>query len=170
MIRFWLPGMKHRISVRRVLLAGAVVGAACGPTAPPAPLMPTQKGRLAALPAESGEFPSAAKTATDFLSRTRVRGLGEAQMGKVSIEIAQLAIECNEQSTHCYAAVGKSLDANQLLFAKIDRGPKPESCKVTVGLFDVDTGDWSRQASKIYDTEADAVYALREVIEEATRP
>jgi hypothetical protein len=132
-------------------------------------LPPTTQGRLAALPAESGQFPGAAKTATDLLGRARVKGLGEAQMSKVSLEVVQLAIECLEPTLDCYKEVGKSLEANQLLFARIE-ATQQNQCKVYVGLFDVDTGEWRRQATKVYDTEEDASYALREVVEEATRP
>lgn len=146
--------------------------AACGssPSGTEGSTLPqTTQGRLAALPAESGQFPNAAKTATDHLGRARVKGLGEAQMSKVSLEVVQLAIECLEPTLDCYKEVGRSLEANQLLFARIDATQKNQ-CRVYVGLFDVDTGEWRRQASKIYDTEEDAAYALREVVEEATRP
>jgi hypothetical protein len=122
------------------------------------------------LPADAAVYPEAARTTTELLSRQRVRGLDAPEVSSVSIEVAQLSIECVEPTPSCYAAVGKSLSANQLLFAQFDAGPQPEQVRVTVTLFDVDTGGLTKRARKLFDTEQDVVYGIREVVEEATRP
>jgi hypothetical protein len=124
----------------------------------------------AVLPAESDTFPIAARSTTERLRRARVRGLDEPQISKVSLEVVQLSIECVERTPACYQAVGKSLSANELLFAEIDDGPKKQSIKVTVTLFDVDTKQRKKAAIKVFATEEDVVWGVADVVAEATKP
>jgi hypothetical protein len=134
---------------------------------------PTNGGKRtwAVLPAESDAFPIAARAATERLRRARVRGMDEPQVSKVSLEVVQLSIECVERTPGCYERVGKSLvpPANELLFAEIDEGPKPESVKVTVTLFDVDSKQRKKAAIKVFASEEDVVWGVADVVAEATK-
>src|SRR4051812_4559267 len=85
-------------------------------TSPPPPVNPI---KLVVLLAESPAFPKAAQATNDSLIHAQVDGLGAAQVSKVSLEVAQLVIECVEPSVACYEAVGRSLSAKDLLFAQI---------------------------------------------------
>jgi hypothetical protein len=136
----------------------------------PEPVYSPEAHRLVALPAESAAYPSAAERATDFLRRTRVRGFDPPELSKVSLEVVQLSIECVEPTAACYTAVGRSLAANQLLFAQFEDGPEPEQVRVSITLFDVDGATMKKRARKVFDSEQDAVYGMREVVEEATKP
>jgi hypothetical protein len=150
---------------------GLVALVACGgPPAAQKPVVPRSTTTLVVLPAESAQFPDAASAATEFLRRARVKGLDEPAMSKVSLEVVQLSIECVEATITCYEAVGKSLAANALLFATIDPGPKPTQVRVTVSLFDVDHTGWKRRATKLFRSEHDAKFGIRDVVEEATKP
>ncbi len=145
--------------------------AACGsPSTGPTVVAPVALPKLAMLQTESLTFPETARAITDLLGRARVRGFSEAQISKVSLEVVQLSIECVDQTMACLQNVGRSLHANQMLFATIERGPKPESCRVTVSLFDVDAAAWKRRATKLFDTGEDASDGVHDVIDEATRP
>jgi hypothetical protein len=124
----------------------------------------------AVLPAESDAFPIAARAASERLRRARVRGMDEPQVSKVSLEVVQLSIECVERSPDCYQKVGKSLAANELLFAEIDEGPKKQSIKVTVTLFDVDAMKRKKAAIKVFASEEDVVWGVADVVAEATKP
>jgi len=132
---------------------------------------PTSDKRIwAVLPAESDAFPIAARSTTERLRRARVKGLEEPQISKVSLEVVQLSIECVERTPACYEAVGKSLAANELLFAEIDEGPKKQSIKVTVTLFDVDAKQRKKAAIKVFASEEDVVWGVADVVAEATKP
>src|SRR5262249_45178868 len=122
------------------------------------------------LPAESDAFPIAARAATERLRRARLRDYDEPQVSKVSLEVVQLSIECVERTPACYEAVGHSLSANELLFAEIDEGPKKQSVKVTVTLFDVDTKQRKKAAIKVFPSEEDVVWGVADVVAEATKP
>jgi hypothetical protein len=143
--------------------------AGCGSAPKPVPPAAGPKRTFTVLPAESDRFPVAAKVTTDRLQRARLKGIDEPQLSKVSLEVVQLAIECVEQSDDCYQAVGKELSADQLLFARIVPGPRPESVKVTITLFDVEAKQ-HRSVEKVFATEDDVTYTIGEVVAEATKP
>ena len=112
---------------------------ACGHARPEpiAPQSPRPAVQLAVLPAESDSFPSAARAVSSSLAIAKVKGTDETKVSKVSLEVAQLAVECVEPTGACYEAVGRSMSANRLLFARID-GATKRKLKVTVTLYDVD--------------------------------
>jgi hypothetical protein len=151
-------------------LMGGLIGCPPPSTAPVTPNTTDGKRIWAVLPAESDAFPIAARTTTERLRRARVRGLDEPQVSKVSLEVVQLSIECVERTPACYEAVGKSLAANELLFAEIDEGPKKQSIKVTVTLFDVDAKQRKKAAIKVFASEEDVVWGVADVVAEATKP
>lgn len=152
------------------LVIGTMAMMGCTHPKPDGPVYTTGMHRLIALPTDAAAYPAAAERATTFLQRTRVRGADPPELAKVSLEVVQLSIECVEPTAACYAAVGKSLSANQLLFAQLEPGEKDDEVRVSVSLFDVDRATMTRTARKVFDTEQDAVYGMRDVVEEATKP
>lgn len=162
-------GTVGRLTLTIGLLAG-VVGCPPPSAGPGTPATANGKRIWAVLPAESDAFPIAARSTTERLRRARVKGLDEPQVSKVSLEVVQLSIECVERSAACYEAVGKSLSANELLFAEIDEGPRKQSVKVTVTLFDVDTKQRKKAAIKVFASEEDVVWGVADVVAEATKP
>lgn len=122
---------------------------------------------LAVLPAESDKFPAAAKAITSALADATIPGVADKQVASVSLEVAQLSIECVEQTVVCYAKVGKSLSANRLLFAQIVAEDK-KRIRVTVTLFDVDARK-PRTAHRVFANEKEASAKMDELVREATR-
>ena len=133
-----------------------------------APVQPVAKTRLAVLPAESDTFPKAAAAVSQSLADASVAGIDDKQVSKVSLEVVQLSIECVDETTACYAAVGKSLHANKLLFAQLAADSK--QLKMTVTLFDVDASSTARTAEKVFANEAEASAGAASLVTEATRP
>jgi hypothetical protein len=134
------------------------------------PMKPRKRGapaiKLAVLPAESDRFPRAAQTVTEELRKASVSGVDRTEVSKVSLEVVQLSIECVEPTPSCYAAVGKSLDANRLLFAELSG--RKQRVKVKVTLFDVDAKS-PRIAQKTFRSEADVRAGVADLVAEATR-
>jgi len=123
---------------------------------------------MAVFPAESAEFPKTAKAMTSALSGTKVNGVEDTLVAKTSLGDAQLLIECNDPTPDCYSAVGKSLEADRLLFAIIAKEPK-KKLKISITLFDVAAHrDWGH-AEKVFATEAEAAAGLDGLIHEATK-
>lgn len=167
--------------VRIALVSVLVVFTACSHPRPaptparPPPVAPavvepsTQK--LVVMPTESAAFPKIARAATDSLSRAEVSP-GDPQLSKqlskVSIEVVQLSIECVDASVACYQAVGRTLSANNLLFARID-SVKRRHPKVTVMLFDVDLALLKAKVEKEFPTEAAATAGLDALVAEVTK-
>lgn len=140
-----------------------VVLAACAPVRKSGP---SGKVTLAVLPAESARFPNAAQAITESLSEASVQGVDDKQVASVSLEVAQLSIECVEDNVVCYAKVGQSLAADRLLFAQIEGAG--EKVEVTITLFDVDARK-PRSVRRVYASEAEASAKSRDLVSEAVR-
>jgi hypothetical protein len=155
--------------VKRYL--GLVLIAACGHAlSTPGVASVQAKVKLAVIPAESDQFPAAAKAASESMASAHVGGIDEMQISKVSLEVVQLSIECVDPTVACYQAIGRSLSANRLLFAQITAGDKPRQLRMTVTLFDVDTQLAKRTAEKVFASEDDATAGTAQLVAEATRP
>ena len=140
----------------------------------PSPPLPLAKRELAVIPAESDAFPQVARAVSTELAAAKVAGMDETRLSKVSLEVVQLAIECVEPTGTCYEAIGRSLAANRLLFARIDGAPGARRggkrpLKVTVTLFDVDAKSAARTAEREFASEADATAGAAALVEEVTR-
>ena len=169
--------MLHSASVTRVLPPWLAVVAALSALAitacHPVRKRGTGSGRgnggvtLAVLPAESDRFPGAAKAITESLEDAEVPGIDHREMASVSLEVAQLSIECIQRSSACYAKVGRSMSANRLLFAEIAAADK-KRLKVTVTLFDVDTRT-PRTVRRVFASEQEASAKIGDLVSEATR-
>lgn len=146
---------------------------ACGPAHPvpaaPTPPPPRPAIRLAVIPADSDAFPRAARAVSASLSSTRVAGVDATAVSSVSLEVVQLSIECVDPTDACYRAIGRSMSANRLLFARIDPGATRRQLRVTVTLYDVDAGSAKRTAAKLFSTEDQAVAGAAALVAEATR-
>ena len=144
---------------------------ACGPVRPapmaPAPVL-QPKLQLAVIPADSDAFPRAARALSAALAHAQIAGVDSTAVSKVSLEVVQLSIECVDPTDACYQAIGRSMAANRLLFARID-GAHRKQLHVTVTLFDVDARTARRTAEKLFATEDQAVDGAAALVAEATR-
>jgi hypothetical protein len=143
------------------LLAG--LASACATTTgpqtivalPPPPASAPAPVRLAWLPVETRASASLAGALNDRLARVSVDGVAEAFQAPVSMEMAQLAIECIEHTPACYAAVGRSIGGDRLLWAEVDRGARG-TVTVRVSLFDVGAGAIVKKAERAYPSASAA--------------
>ena len=125
--------------------------------------------KLAVIPAESDAFPRAANAVSESLSSAQVGGVDKTSVSKVSLEVVQLSIECVDPTDTCYQAIGRSMSANRLLFARIDAGAARRQLRVTVTLYDVDAKSAKRTAAKLFVNEDQAVAGVAALVAEATR-
>ena len=163
-----------RMSGRFGVISSAVISMmACGsarpvsvaPTTPP----PRPQVKLTVIPAESYAFPRAANAVSESLTTATVGGVDQTSVSKVSLEVVQLSIECVDPSDACYQAIGRSMSANQLLFARIDTVTARRQLRVTVTLYDVDAKSAKRTAEKLFVNEDQAVAGAAALVAEATR-
>jgi hypothetical protein len=69
----------------------------------------------------------------------------------VSMEMAQLAIECIERTPRCYRAVGRSVGADRLLWVDLVRGARRDvGVTLRVSLFDVAGGAVLTQEARAF--------------------
>jgi hypothetical protein len=108
--------------------------------------------RLAWLPLEPLLAADVVKTVNDRLGHLAVPGAARSYRAPVSMEVAQLALECIEPTANCYAAVGRSVGADRLLWAELGPGSESdESLRVAVVLFDVRGSAVLRRVEHTYD-------------------
>jgi hypothetical protein len=124
--------------------------------------------RLAVIPAESDAFPRVARALSTSLTDARIEGIDQTQVSRVSLEVVQLSVECVDATTTCYGAIGRSMAANRLLFARIDGGAKRQ-LKVTVTLFDVDASVELRSAERMFASEDEAAAGVAALVGEVAR-
>jgi hypothetical protein len=100
-----------------------------------------QPVRLAWLPVEGFADAQIAAALNQQLEMVRLADVDRHQRAPVSMEVAQLSIECIEPAPRCYIAVGKQLQVDRLLWAELARPNKRgPALKATVVLFDVARG------------------------------
>ena len=141
------------------LLGGLLLAlAGCGHTGPArtsgtaaAPQM-----RVAWLPLEPLVAPDVAKTVNDRLGRLAVPGTARSYRAPVSMEVAQLALECIEPTAECWSAVGRSVGADRILWAELGTMPaaddySPVSLRFAVVLFDVRGNAVLKRVEQTYD-------------------
>jgi hypothetical protein len=124
--------------------------------------------QLAVIPAESDAFPNAARAISRSLAAVKLPGVDETRVSKASLEVVQLSIECVDATAACYEAMGRSMSANRLLFARID-GAKRRKLKVTVTLYDVDAKTITRTRVREFATEDAATEGAAALVAEVTR-
>jgi hypothetical protein len=145
---------------------------ACGSPRPtPQAPAPAQRAavQLTVIPPDGDAFPRAAQAVKSSLAAARIAGVDHTAVSKVSLEVVQLSIECVDASDTCYQAIGKSMSANRLLFARIEGGASRKQLRVTVTLYDVDARSSKRSAEKLFASEDAAVDGAPALVAEVAR-
>jgi hypothetical protein len=139
-------------SYRALRVAGPVlllcVGA-CASTKPPparvAKQAPRPDQKLAWMPLDLLDAPAVAPAVNERMSHVKLPGMTAGVKAAVSMEVAQLAIECIQPTPTCYRAVGHSLGADRLMWAEIDPSAPEDKIRIIVVLFDVEAGTATRK-------------------------
>jgi hypothetical protein len=122
-----------------VLLAGA-----CASDPPPpvatAPKPPPPPQKLAWMPLDVLDAPAVANAVNERMGTVKPAGTSTKVKAAVSMEVAQLAIECIAPTPACYGAVGRSLGADRLMWAEVDPASEDDKIRLTVLVFDVQAG------------------------------
>ena len=163
---------------RKILLLGALFGAlhGCATKAPPKAAAvhrdssPAGTVRLAVMPADSLLFADIASALDEQLGRARIAGAGTTIRAKISMEVAQLALECVSATDECYAQVGRFLQVDRLMWGQIVRDAPSSGVKVTVVLLDVARGAQLARAEEVFPKNDAAIGGLRRLVDRASTP
>jgi hypothetical protein len=171
-----VPCPRLQIALLVSALVAAAVGVACVHAPPPAPALAAPaasaepavlpSARLATLPVESDQFPEVATELNAAMREAHAPGIEEVFASKVTLEVAQLSVECVEPSPSCWAAVGHAMAAGRMLLARIEASHEPDrALRVRLTLFDVDGARPIRVVDRGYKTVADASRRVRKQVE-----
>jgi hypothetical protein len=138
----------------------ATLATACATAKPPAIVPPPPPAaapapmRLAWMPLERRAAPEVASVVNQRLARVIPDGVTESYQAPVSMEMAQLALECIEHTPKCYGAVGRSVGADKLLWAELVHGTRRDpGVTLRVSLYDVGSGATLQQAAGTFPSE-----------------
>ncbi len=149
------PDDRAMVGVNRVAIVALALGLGCATTthqaakSPPSAVSPPPRVRLAWLPFDAAASSGLTTAVNVQLEHAKIAGVTESFQAPVSMEMAQLAIECIEKTAHCYTAVGRSVGADRLLWADLDRRAHG-NLTLRVALFDVDRGAVVHEAAQSY--------------------
>ena len=151
-----------------ICLAGACASAPPPPPPvvekpPELPVRMVRPSRLAWMPLD-GSDTAVARALNDGMSRAKPEGTVSSTKAGVSMEVAQLAIECIQATPECYAAVARSLNADRVMWAQVV--PAEQKIRVTVLLFDAGAGTTSKR-TRTYDGAQAARAGVAELVEHA---
>ncbi len=160
----------------KILLLSALFGAlhGCATKAPPKSAAVHRESsadasvRVAVMPADSLLFADVASALDDQLGRARVAGARTTVRAKVSMEVAQLALECVSATDECYSQVGRYLQVDRLLWGQIARDSPSAGVKVTVVLLDVGRGTQLGRAEEVFPKSDAAIGGLRRLVDRAS--
>jgi hypothetical protein len=162
---------------RKILLLGALFGVlhGCATKAPPKAGAVHRDAsadsvRLAVMPADSLLYADVATALDEQLGHARVAGARTAIRAKISMEVAQLALECVSPTDECYSQVGRFLQVDRLLWGQIARDTTSAGVKVTVVLLDVHRGMQLGRAEEVFPKNDVAIGGLRRLVDRASAP
>lgn len=146
------------VGVNRVAIVALAVASGCATTAAHQPVRSAPAAavvsrpppvRLAWLPFDKSSSAGLTTAVNAQLEHFEMDGVTESFRAPVSMEMAQLAIECIEKTARCYTAVGRSIGADRLLWAELDRHGRG-NLTLRVALFDVARGAIVHEAEQSY--------------------
>jgi hypothetical protein len=165
------------LATRKILLLGALFGVlhGCATKAPPKAGavhrdVSSDSVRLAVMPADSLLYADVATALDEQLGHARVAGARTAIRAKISMEVAQLALECVSPTDECYSQVGRFLQVDRLLWGQIARDAPSAGVKVTVVLLDVARGMQLGRAEEVFPKNDVAIGGLRRLVDRASAP
>jgi hypothetical protein len=158
-------------------LLAAAFASACATAKPPAPKVvvapPPPKPapvarKLAWMPLETRASPEIANVVNERFAHASVAGVTETFQASVSMEMAQLAIECIEHTPKCYAAVGRHVGADELLWAELSRSAKRDAgVTLRVSRLDVASSAVVKQEARTFPTVKAARAGVPELVDSA---
>jgi hypothetical protein len=164
-------GRSAGIPIPAALALAYLMGGCGAPATPPAKTAASDAAtpiRLAWLPVEALAAPEVAGAANSALARLRPAGVTASAKAPVSMEVAQLTIECIQPTAACYSAVGRSIDADRLLWLEIARStPDGKAVRVAVAFYDVQAGAFLRRAERTFASTAEARTGIQPFVAEA---
>jgi len=160
-------GTKLPIALALVCLLGACASQPAPPPRRAAQTPAADPVRLVWLPVESLVAPAIAATANDALARVRPRDATQSARAPVSMEVAQLTIECIQPTPACHAAVGRSLGADRLLWVEVRAPAGAPAVAVALEVFDVGRGASLQHAERTFKDATDAGAGIAAFIENA---
>lgn len=120
---------------------------------------------LGVLPVTKGPYPKAALALDEAMQAASLPNM-QRKVAGTPLDVAQLAIGCADATPECLAGLAKSLEANQLLTARVSRGSTRSEVRVEVLRTDA-AGATLGSASGTYKSDVEAAADSRTLVAKA---
>jgi hypothetical protein len=138
--------------------------------APPEVAPPRSAVKLVWMPLDPQLHSKLGQTINDRLENTVFPGVDSRAKAPVSMEDAQLSLECSEATVKCYAAVGRHVQANRLFWAELKRDKRKKGMTVALSLLDVDQEVMANRAQRTFNNPKTMLAGLDALIQEVMAP
>jgi hypothetical protein len=99
----------------------------------------------------------------------QLTGIDAQMKSPVSMDVAQMSLECGQATVECFVAVGRHLQANRLLWADVKRD-KRKKITVSLSLLDVGRGTMVGKAAHTFANQQAALAGIDGLMTELTSP
>jgi hypothetical protein len=120
---------------------------------------------LAVVPVTKGQYPKAALALDEAMQAASLPNM-QRKVAGAPLDVAQLAIGCADATPECHAGLAKSLEANQVLMARVSRGSTRSEVRVEVLRTDA-AGATLGSASATYKSDIEAAADSRTLVAKA---
>jgi hypothetical protein len=137
----------------------------------PAEVVPQRSAvKLVWMPLDPQLYAKLGQAINDRLENTVFPGVDSRAKAPVSMEDAQLSLECSEATVKCYAAVGRHVQANRLFWAELKRDRRKKAVTVALSLLDVDQEVMANRAQRTFNNPKSALAGLDALVQEVMAP
>jgi hypothetical protein len=149
----------------------AVVAPAPPPPPPPAAEPPPRPDpvKLVWMPLDPMVHAKLGVALNGRFEHAQVPGVDVQTKSPVSMDVAQMSLECGQATVECFVAVGRHLQANRLLWADVKRD-KHKKIIVALSLLDVGRGAMVRRAEHTFANPRAALAGVDGLMTELTSP
>jgi hypothetical protein len=140
------------------------------PPPPPAePPPPPEPVKLVWMPLDPMVHAKLGIAVNGRFEHAQLPGIDVQTKAPVSMDVAQLSLECGQATVECFVAVGRHLQANRLLWADVKRD-KHKKILIALSLLDVGRGAMIHRAERAFANPRAALAGIDGLMAELGAP
>ena len=162
----------------------ALLALGCAATPPPPPVAPAPPPppppaaeppprpdpvKLVWMPLDPKVHAKLGVAVNEHFERAQLPGIDARTKAPVSMDVAQVSLECGQATVECFVAVGRHLQANRLLWADLKRD-KHKKITVALSLLDVGRGTMVGRAERTFANQRAALAGIEGLMTELASP
>jgi hypothetical protein len=174
----YAPGWRGGVAIIALLALGCAAAPRPAPVAPAPPPPPPPAAeppprpdpvKLVWMPLDPMVHAKLGIAVNGHFEHAQLPGVDVLTKAPVSMDVAQMSLECGQATVECFVAVGRHLQANRLLWADVKRD-KHKKINVTLSLLDVGRAAMVSRAERTFANPRAALAGIDGLMTELTSP